>query len=413
MTPPESFIQFLWMNKIIPAIGLKNNSGENIQILNFGQLNKIAGPDIFNARVKIGETLWNGNVEFHTKSSEWYNHKHHLDKAYDNVILHVVLEDDKPVELNGNLLDTLTVPPSIVQEYLHKIDKEIVSNPKVNLPCSKLLAEIPSVYIENWKTRLLLDRIEKKLSEFDSKLDIQNYTWATIFSAFGVKYNKVPMQQLATQIDFRELYSYSKIELDNYFMKISQLELPISINSNNLIQTEIPQGKTGQMNIEWKFGGIRPANQPIVKLMQFSSFFFLTKENIVNLLIKLDFNKILNHIDQISIHTYWETHSAFNRKCKSRKLIPGKSFKNHLLLNAFYPLGFILNKRMNKTEVSDHIVECYEKTTKEKNRIVKFMVENGFENKNGFDSQALIHLNHYYCQNKRCLNCEIGIRIIK
>ena len=79
---------------------------------------------------------------------------------------------------------------------INKINKEIVSNPKIDLPCSKLLAEIPSVYIENWKTRLLLDRIEKKLSEIDSKLDIQNYTWATIFSAFGVKYNKVPMQQL-------------------------------------------------------------------------------------------------------------------------------------------------------------------------------------------------------------------------
>jgi hypothetical protein len=62
-----------------------------------GQVNSGAGPDFFQAHIHIDNTLWVGNVEIHLRSSDWFAHKHEQDTNYDNVILHVVWEDDLPV----------------------------------------------------------------------------------------------------------------------------------------------------------------------------------------------------------------------------------------------------------------------------------------------------------------------------
>ncbi len=409
MTPPESVIQFLWMQKKIPAIGLSTISGAKIQILDYGQLNTLGGPDIFQGRIKIDDTVWVGNIEFHSKASEWYQHGHHLDSAYNNVILHVVFENDKQVIVNDVELETLIVPPSIWKQY---DDHDLLKNRnQFQLPCSRFLNSIPQIHLEQWKTRLLIDRIESKLKEVNAS-DIYNFSWSMIMIAFGIKYNKLPMKMMANSIDFRQLNSMTKGQLDHFFLRSSQLELPISIDEFSDIQFEIPVESKDRITLEWKFGGIRPLNQPIIKLMQFSSFFFLVRNELMNLLRDLNFKELIRCLDRIEIHSYWETHSSYNKKCKPRNLKLGRSFRNHLLLNAFLPLSFHLNQNLHKNDVSSDILDYYAKIPKERNRITNFMQDNGFSNENGFDSQSLIHLNNYYCQSKKCLSCGIGVKIL-
>ncbi|MCB0478851.1 MAG: DUF2851 family protein [Crocinitomicaceae bacterium] len=412
--PKESLIQYLWMQKKIPGRGLCTTSGKKLEIIHYGQINTLGGPDIFQAKLRIDETLWVGNVEFHVNGSDWYKHNHDTDSAYNNVILHVVLNDDRQVAVKNEMIETFVVPPSLVNYHSEKFSPFLSSNFESGLPCASALNEIPEFHLESWKLRLLIDRWEDKLKDNAPKTDVFNYCWSMIMVTFGVKYNKIPMRMIANSINFKELVNLSSHELDNLFLKLSQLEMPISIEENQNMQMEIPvEINTKQIKLEWKFGGIRPANQPIIKLMQFSSFFYLAKDKLVDAMLNLDFKSILRITEEVKIHSYWETHSAYNKQCKERKLNLGRSFQNHLKINALYPLAFHLNKNLNGLDISEKILDNYRNSLKETNRILSFMEQNGFENRNGMDSQSLLQLYNNYCQSKNCLNCGIGAKILK
>jgi hypothetical protein len=106
----EDLLHFIWQQKVLLKHELKTTDGKRIEVIKTGSLNIDAGPDFFNARIKIENTIWAGNVEIHLKSSDWIKHKHHTDKAYHNVILHVVFEHD---------LD-LNIPTLELKSYLSK-----------------------------------------------------------------------------------------------------------------------------------------------------------------------------------------------------------------------------------------------------------------------------------------------------
>src|ERR1700757_5222610 len=99
----EDFLHYVWKFRLFDKADLKTVDGDEIEIHSVGIHNTDAGPDFQNARIRIGGTVWAGNVEVHVPSSDWVKHNHTTDKAYDNVILHVVYRDDAPVILpDGN-----------------------------------------------------------------------------------------------------------------------------------------------------------------------------------------------------------------------------------------------------------------------------------------------------------------------
>ncbi|HMP32103.1 MAG TPA: DUF2851 family protein, partial [Saprospiraceae bacterium] len=91
----EDFLYFIWESKQLANKILTTYDGQELSIVHFGFRNRVSGPDFTGAKVKIGEVLWAGNVEMHVKASDWYLHKHDDDKAYNNVILHVVWINDR------------------------------------------------------------------------------------------------------------------------------------------------------------------------------------------------------------------------------------------------------------------------------------------------------------------------------
>ena len=92
----EALFQFIWQHSLYRPAGLHTTNGEQLTVIYSGKLNKDAGPDFLEARVKIGDTTLVGNVELHINSSDWLKHGHQHDASYRNLILHIVYNNDVP-----------------------------------------------------------------------------------------------------------------------------------------------------------------------------------------------------------------------------------------------------------------------------------------------------------------------------
>ena len=157
----ENFLHFLWQFRRFEQKNLQTTQGESINIHKIGELNTHAGPDFFNAQVQIDGTLWAGNVEMHLLSSDWNKHQHQHDKAYDNVILHVVLEEDEPIlRANGERIPCLEmrklIPANIAATY-----QKIWHNAHW-IPCQHQFHTVSDFTKQNWLDRVLVERLESK-----------------------------------------------------------------------------------------------------------------------------------------------------------------------------------------------------------------------------------------------------------
>ena len=121
----EEFLHYLWKNKLI-INEVFTISGEPLTIIQTGSHNIDSGPDFFNGRIKIGDTIWAGNIEIHVNASDWLNHHHQDDPAYDSIILHVVYNNDKPISRsNGELLPTFELKNKFKEDISLRYDTSV------------------------------------------------------------------------------------------------------------------------------------------------------------------------------------------------------------------------------------------------------------------------------------------------
>ena len=156
----EQLLHYVWKHKIFPLSLLQTTSGRPVEVIDPGLPNMNAGPDFFNAKLKIDGTLWVGNVEVHTQASDWLLHRHDRDKAYDTVILHVVGESNCDVyRTNGELVPqmVLTCPDTVRLRY------EELRQTEIYPPCYSILASLPKLTVHSWLSALQVERFEQKL----------------------------------------------------------------------------------------------------------------------------------------------------------------------------------------------------------------------------------------------------------
>ena len=158
----ESLLQYIWQHQLLEGT-LHTGEGAEVAVERAGMLNTDAGPDFFDARIKIGDTLWVGNIEVHVNASDWNRHRHSNNRAYDNVVLHVVYNNDAPVTLqNGHALPTVELKGQIPEVILNNYEALVTPPQSVSIPCAERLAAIPGFYLDSTLERLLLERIEYK-----------------------------------------------------------------------------------------------------------------------------------------------------------------------------------------------------------------------------------------------------------
>ncbi len=420
----ESFLHFIWKNKLFNSDTLSTAKGEVLHIIHPGFHNTDSGPDFFDAKIKIGDITWAGNVEIHSKSSDWYVHGHEKDPAYDNVILHVVEQDDLPVyNSNNHQIPTFVLGKYLKKGYLKNFNN-LIKNKSI-LRCQNKLKSVDPFVIINYKYKLFFERLEKKNAIITQMLlrtrnDWDSVLYITLLKYFGGTVNKEAFEQLANLLPYKIFKKYT----DDAF-KLEALLFGVGglLNENKpgnprycQLRKEYRFLKAKHQLSELKsntvrFHRLRPISFPTIKLAQFAILYH-KKDFLFEKLMKLEHPEEAYELFQITTDEYWDTHYNFDKLTKTKKKTIGKDFIDRILINVVVPLKFAHQKHLGVSD-SEKIVEFIEQIKPEKNRIVDIFHKIKLHSLNALDTQAIIQLNENYCKPERCLQCEFGQYIIK
>ncbi|MFD0941725.1 DUF2851 family protein [Pedobacter boryungensis] len=425
MNFPEEFLHFIWQFRLYGSQKLYTTDGDNIEIIQQGILNKNAGPDFNNVKLKIKDTTWVGNVEIHIKSSDWLAHKHYLDSAYENVILHVVYEDDIPVyRKDGTLLPVLLLKGLFPSNLLNNYEQLITS--AYNFPCEKQIHEVDEFQINGFLSRVLVERLEQKSTEVKEKLNVLKGDWDETFyhfmaKNFGFKLNAIPMEMLAQSLP---QYLFAKHK-DNP-LQIEALIFGQAGFLNQSFEDEYPeqlkreyqflQKKYNLQPIDislWKFMRTRPQNFPTLRLAQFAAL-IVNSNHLFSKILLIKNHKDLERIfENLPVHPFWKTHYHFNKSTEDVSVQLGKKSIHNIFINTLSLFLFTYGKVMDQYRLINRAFALLENLSAENNVIIQQYIAAGVNIMNAFNSQAILQLKKTYCNEKKCLNCVIGIKILK
>ncbi len=418
----ERLLHYVWKYKLYTATPLITTEGRPVQVIDPGMQNTDAGPDFFNAKIKIDGTLWVGSVEIHDKSSDWLLHHHDTDKAYDCVILHIIgFNDFQPVRTNGNPIPQmlLTVPENILRSIDWLLYREAA------LPCLDHITGIAPLHIACWMEALLSERLERKTHDIFLLLDAYQTDWNEVFYItltrnFGFGVNNDAFERLAKSLPLRciqkQRSSHSQIEA-MLFGQAGMLEEENDDHYYRLLQREYDflRHKFSLSPMEdfvFKNLRTRPVNFPYLKVAQLAAL-WVQYDTLFSAILEARSTGEIKKYFRIPPSGYWETHYHFRYASPRKEKTIGENALNILLINTVVPMLFAYGLHNKRPEYCERATRLLESIPPEKNTIVTTFYNAGITVRHAGDSQALIQLKREYCEKKKCLYCRIGFRMLK
>ncbi len=419
----EKFLHYLWRMKLLQNNALQTVDGEKIFILHAGLYNTDSGPDFLNAKIRIGATLWAGNIEIHLRASDWKMHKHQSDKAYDNVVLHVVYENDTCI----NREDGSTIPCLEIKNHFNAgiyAQYQSLMASTSWIPCASQLHKVPALLVEQWLQRLMVERLEEKTLPILGEFHENQRNWEETFyhflaMAFGNRVNAAPFYLLARSLPVKVLAKHknSLFQLEALlFGTAGFLHEKFSDSYPNELKKEFGflQKKYGLQPLKkhpWKFLRLRPANFPTVRLAQFAQLIFKSS-HLFSQILGITAAKDLVACFETEASAYWDDHYRFDKPSTHLKKKFGKSSIDSLFINTIVPFLFVYGKFRDENEYCDRAFMLLDSIKAEKNKVSANWDKLGISASSAFTSQALLQLHKSYCQHFRCLECTIGHRIL-
>jgi len=419
----EDFLHHVWQFKKFITQGLTTVQGEPVEIINGGQYLQLAGPDFFNAQVVIGGQKWAGNVEIHIRSSDWYLHSHERDANYDNVILHVVWEHDTEVMRRDNS----EIP---VLELKHYVDPALLSgynalaSVKTWIFCEKELETINSFVVNNWKERLFFERLERKALPILQLAAATNSDWEAVLFCFlaknfGLNTNGEVFYEVAKSVPFsivrKESFDAENIEA-LLFGRAGMLD-----GDYEDVYAKDLQGRYAYMMHKHRLESVhvssveyfrhRPDNFPTIRLSQLGQLYHAS-QNLFSKIIAATTLAELYSVFNVQAGVYWQTHYRFDKESQKKRKTLSHSFIDLLIINTVIPFKFAYGRNMGK-ENSEELVMLMQQLDAEKNAIIDKFKSFKMVTQSAYDSQALLQLKNEYCNHKRCLQCALGLELLK
>lgn len=428
----ERLLHYVWKHKLFPLKQLFTTQGEKVEVIDPGLPNTNAGSDFFNSKVKIGGTLWAGNVEIHQKSSDWYAHGHDKDPLYDNVVLHVTGQNDCPVLTSrGKQLPQLilTVPEEVRRNYAELLQTDAYP------PCFKVIPTLSKLTVHSFLSRMTAERLERKRGEVLQKLSLSGGDWeqtlfVTLARSFGFGLNSsafeswaqsVPLSAVAHHRDnplqiealfmgqagFLDVANLPRSQRENaesdpYFLSLKR-EYAFLVRKFSLIQ--MPAG-------QWRWLRLRPHNFPYIRIAQLAEL-YCSRRCSFSIILECEDADTLRAAMRTGTTPYWEQHNAFGSPCKPNTKILTTASVDSLLINAIAPVLSAYAFHRQDERLSLRACSLLEALPAERNSIVSTWKKCGLEVKTAADSQALIQLKRCYCDKRDCLRCRFGYEALR
>ena len=414
----EELLHFVWQYKLFDTHQLLTTEQEKLEIISFGKFNYDAGPDFSYAKIKVNDTILVGNIEIHTYSSDYLKHKHQLDDAYKNIILHVVFEEDKKIP-------NCSFPTLVLKSFIHKdvLEKysQIIEN-TAYISCQNLYQPIDEFKYHLFAQKLCFERLDEKLIEIKQIFNYHKNDWnktATILiSAYmGQNINKEAFIRLLSSFDHKIIIKFCKNRLKTEALLMGQSGIIYSNYVKNMehpyldeLRKEYEYLKAlnilSQINtIEWKFAKMRPVAFPSVRISQLAHILFLYPNIFEEIIKDFDIHAIYHQLD-VKCHEIWSPTNL-------ESVTLGKTTIDIIIINAIVPLLFFYGRESGDVSYCEKAIEILEHLKAENNKITRLYSDLKFENTTALHSQALLELKKKYCDTKQCLKCNIGLEILK
>lgn len=428
----EQLLHYTWKHKLYPLKELTTSDGQRVEIVDPGLHNRNAGPDFFNAKIRIGSTMWVGNVEIHDKSSDWYQHGHDKDSRYDNVVLHVAAElDTEVMKSNGEYVPQLqlSVPEDVMQHYdeLQKTDEYP--------PCYKVIPHLSALIIHSWMAALQTERLEQKTEAIRKRAELCNGSWedayfVTLARNYGFGINGEVFEQWAYNIPLNAVAHHRDdlFQIEAIFMGQAGL-LELDSIPEYYQKDALNDGYFAKLRNEyqylahkfsmkpidfklWRFLRLRPQNFPHIRISQLANLYYQQKAGLSQLMECETLDELKNVL-KTQVTPYWETHYTFGSTSPKNEKHLSYGSINLLMINTAIPMLFAYGRHTTKEVLCDRAFDFLEQLKAENNHIIRMWQQVGLPVKTAGDSQALIQLKKEYCDKKECLRCRFGYEYLR
>lgn len=428
----ERFLHYAWQHHLYPSGPLRTEEGLRLEIINPGLHNTDTGPDFFNAQISIDGEMLAGNVEIHTRSSDWYHHGHDSDVNYNNVVLHVVEEADREVfTAAGRRVPqfVLHVPPEVVEHYHELLREEQCP------PCRSFAAELPSVFVRGWLDALAVERLEQKTDRINDMAtrfggDWERVAFVTLARSFGFGINTEAFQQWAENIPLMAVGKHRNnlFQVEAVFMGQAGLLEDDMLPARHR-QAAIDEGFWPKIQKEyrflahkftlrpmpghlWRFLRLRPQNFPYIRLSQLAQLYYSRRFSL-SAVCQVRTLADARAVVETYVTPYWQTHYVFGSATTPTDKALRDSSLDSIVINAVAPLLFAYGRHSRHDGYEDTALQLLSEIKPERNHIVEGWTQAGLHPDNAADTQALIQLHGGYCTRKDCLRCRFGREYLK
>ena len=418
----EQLLHYVWKHKIFPLKELKTTTGQQVEVIDTGLANTDAGPDFFNAKLKLDGVLWIGNIEIHERSSDWFKHGHHADTGYNSVILHIASEIDTEISRsNGERIPQIQL---ICPEAVRTNYKELLETDSYP-PCYRIIPSLPPFTAHSWMTALQMERFEQKATLLNERLKRCQGNWEdaffiTLARNFGFGLNGDAFETWAHRLPFRavdkhrnDLFQIEAIffgqagiledsDGDGYYLRLKKEYIYLQ-HKFELIP----------MNTSlWRFLRLRPTNFPHIRIAQLACLY----HRAYGLLSRIMETETLQGVRDIlkgGTSEYWLTHYTFGGSSPSRPKTLSNTSLDLLIINTVVTFLYAYGLHKGNPVLCARAGSFLEELKAENNYITRMWEQCGMKASNAADSQALIQLKKEYCDKKKCLYCRIGYEYLK
>ena len=413
----------MWQHRLWRSEDMTTSDGRRIRVLDPGLLNTDAGPDFFNAKVEIDGRVWVGNIEIHVRASDWQRHGHQHDKAYDNVILHVVRHDDAPVfRTNGERI------PQLVLECSTRFGERLsgLVNARTELPCAPQLGQVPHIAITEWMQALAFERLHGKVARVQALCDLYAGSWEDVCyvmlaRTLGFGINGDAMERLARRTPLRLLHKHSDSVLQLEALLLGQAGMLDASQSaidsyyNQLCREYAFLAKkfslTPMQCEVWKMFRIRPQNFPHRRIALLAHYVH-DGFNLMQRILDAEDEPALRALFQVELTGYWQRHFTFGKESGTTSRALSEASIDIVLINTVAPLFYARGELTGDNTLCDRAVSLLENLRPEHNAITAMFAAAGIKADDALTSQALIELRRNYCEARKCIYCRIGHRLL-